>query len=137
MNKGVNSVTILGNLGGDPEVRATPSGTTVTNFTVATSDSYMDKVTNERKENTEWHRVVMFGKLAEIAAEYLRKGSQVYLQGQLKTRKWTGNDGVERYTTEIKANEMQMLGPKRPVAPTGNSQRVSGSDVAPPQDRPF
>jgi single-strand DNA-binding protein len=110
MARGINKVIIVGNLGGDPETRYMPSGSAVTNFTVATNESWKDKQTGEQKERTEWHRVVMFDRLAEIAAEYLRKGSQVYVEGKLQTRKWQGQDGQDRYTTEIRANEMQMLG---------------------------
>jgi single-strand DNA-binding protein len=110
MARGINKVIIVGNLGGDPETRYMPSGSAVTNFTVATNESWKDKQTGEQKERTEWHKVVMFDRLAEIAAEYLRKGSQVYVEGKLQTRKWQGQDGQDRYTTEIRANEMQMLG---------------------------
>lgn len=110
MARGVNKVIIVGNLGGDPETRYMPSGSAVTNFTVATNESWKDKQTGEQKERTEWHKVAMFGRLAEIAAEYLRKGSQVYIEGKLRTRKWQGKDGQDRYTTEIVADEMQMLG---------------------------
>ena len=98
---GVNKVIIVGNLGKDPEVRFMPNGGAVANITVATSDSWKDKQTGEQKEKTEWHRVVMFGKLAEIAGEYLRKGSKVYLEGSLQTRKWTNQQGQDQYTTEI------------------------------------
>ena len=111
MARGINKVILVGNLGQDPETRAMPSGKAVTNVRIATSDSWRDKQTGEQKEQTEWHSVVFFDRLAEIAAEYLRKGSQVYVEGRLRTRKWqdktTGND---RYTTEIVGNEMQMLG---------------------------
>ena len=110
MARGVNKAIIVGNLGGDPETRYMPSGGAVTNFTVATNESWKDKQTGEQKERTEWHRVAMFGRLAEIAAEYLRKGSQVYIEGKIRTRKWQGQDGQDRYTTEIIADEMQMLG---------------------------
>jgi len=110
MARGVNKVIIVGNLGGDPETRYMPSGSAVTNFTVATNESWKDKQTGEQKERTEWHKVAMFDRLAEIAAEYLRKGSQVYIEGKLQTRKWQGKDGQDRYTTEIRASEMQMLG---------------------------
>ncbi len=110
MARGINKVIIVGNLGGDPETRYMPSGAAVTNFTVATNESWKDKQTGEQKERTEWHRVAMFNRLAEIAAEYLRKGSQVYIEGKLRTRKWQGQDGQDRYTTEIIADEMQMLG---------------------------
>ncbi len=110
MARGINKVIIVGNLGQDPETRYMPSGSAVTNFTVATNESWKDKQTGEQKERTEWHRVAMFNRLAEIAAEYLRKGSQVYIEGKLRTRKWQGQDGQDRYTTEIIADEMQMLG---------------------------
>jgi single-strand DNA-binding protein len=108
-SRGINKVILIGNLGKDPETRYMPSGGAVTNLTLATSESWKDKQTGEQKENTEWHRVVFFNRLAEIAAEYLRKGSKVYVEGRLQTRKWQGQDGQDRYTTEIVANEMQML----------------------------
>ena len=110
MARGINKVIIVGNLGQDPETRYMPSGSAVTNFTVATNESWKDKQTGEQKDRTEWHRVAMFGRLAEVAAEYLRKGSQVYIEGKLRTRKWQDRDGKDRYTTEIIADEMQMLG---------------------------
>ena len=110
MARGVNKVILVGNLGQDPETRAMPSGKAVTNVRIATSDSWRDKQTGEQKEQTEWHTVVFFDRLAEIAAEYLRKGSQVYIEGRLRTRKWQDKSGNDRYTTEIVANEMQMLG---------------------------
>lgn len=110
MARGINKVILVGNLGQDPETRYMPSGAAVTNFTVATNESWKDKQTGEQKERTEWHRVAMFNRLAEIAAEYLRKGSQVYIEGKLRTRKWQDKDGQDRYTTEIIADEMQMLG---------------------------
>jgi single-strand DNA-binding protein len=106
----VNKVIIIGNLGRDPEVRYTPDGASITNVTIATTDTWKDKATGEKKEATEWHRVVFFGKLAEIAGQYLKKGRQVYVEGALRTRKWTDKEGQERYTTEIVANEMKMLG---------------------------
>ena len=106
----VNKVILVGNLGKDPEVRYMPSGEAVTNITVATTDTWKDKNSGEKKEATEWHRVVFFRKLAEIAGQYLKKGSQVYIEGSLKTRKWQGQDGQDRYTTEIVADTMQMLG---------------------------
>lgn len=106
----VNRVILVGNLGKDPEVRYMPNGDAVTNITLATTDSWKDKTSGEKKETTEWHRVVFFRKLAEIAGQYLKKGSQVYLEGSLKTRKWQGQDGQDRYTTEIVADSMQMLG---------------------------
>ncbi len=110
MARGVNKVIVVGNLGQDPETRYMPSGSAVTNLRIATNESWKDKETGEQKDRTEWHRVAMFGRLAEIAAEYLRKGSQVYIEGKLRTRKWQDKDGNDRYTTEIIADEMQMLG---------------------------
>lgn len=115
-SRGINKVIIVGNLGGDPEVKYMPSGDAVANLTVATSESWKDKATGEQREKTEWHRVAIFGKLAEIAGEYLRKGSQVYLEGQLQTRKWQDQSGQDRYSTEIVLQGfngvMQMLGGK-------------------------
>src|SRR5262245_54685697 len=110
MARGINKVILVGNLGQDPETRYMPSGKAVTNLRLATSDSWKDKQTGEQREQTEWHSIVMYDRLAEIAAEYLRKGSQIYVEGRLKTRKWQNKDGKDRYTTEIIANEMQMLG---------------------------
>lgn len=109
MARGVNKVILIGNLGRDPEVRYMPSGNAVANVTVATTDSWRDRQSGETQERTEWHRVVFFARLAEIAGEYLRKGSKVYIEGRLQTRKWQGQDGQDRFTTEIVANEMQML----------------------------
>ncbi len=117
MARGVNKVIIVGTLGNDPEVKYSASGSAIANLSVATSEQWKDKQTGEKKEQTEWHRVVIFGKLAEVAGEYLRKGSQVYIEGQLRTRKWTDSNGVDRYTTEIVIPQMggvmQMLGGKR------------------------
>lgn len=109
MARGINKVILIGNLGNDPETRYMPSGGAVTNITVATSESWKDKQTGQPQERTEWHRVVFFNRLAEIAGEYLRKGSKVYIEGSLRTRKWQGQDGQDKYTTEIVASEMQML----------------------------
>ena len=109
----VNKVIIVGNIGRDPETRFLPSGDALTNISVATSDRYKDKATGEMKETTEWHRITFFGKLAEIAGQYLKKGSQVYVEGKLRTRKYTDQSGVEKYSTEIVADSMQMLGGKR------------------------
>lgn len=109
MARGINKVILIGNLGADPEVRYMPTGGAVANITIATSESWTDKQTNEKKEQTEWHRVVIYQRLAEIAGEYLRKGSKVYIEGRLRTRKWQDQQGVERFTTEIIANELQML----------------------------
>ena len=110
MARGINKVILVGNLGGDPETRYTASGAAITNITVATSESWRDKQSGETQERTEWHRVVFFNRLAEIAGEYLRKGRQVYIEGSLRTRKWQDQSGQDRWTTEIVANEMQMLG---------------------------
>ena len=110
MARGVNKVILIGNLGKDPESRSTQAGKQVVNVTIATSDNWRDKASGEMQERTEWHRVVFFGKLAEIAAQYLRKGSQVYVEGRLQTRKWQDKNGQDRYTTEIIAETMQMLG---------------------------
>ena len=110
MARGINKVILIGNLGADPETRAMPSGTTVANLRVATSESWRDKQTGEQQERTEWHRVAFFGRLAEVAGEYLRKGSQVYIEGSLRTRKWQDKQGNERYSTEIIGNDLQMLG---------------------------
>ncbi|QBQ53684.1 single-stranded DNA-binding protein [Nitrosococcus wardiae] len=107
--RGVNKVILIGNLGRDPEVRYTASGGAIANITLATSETWKDKTTGEQQERTEWHRVVFFGRLGEIAGEYLKKGSKIYVEGRLQTRKWQGQDGQDRYTTEIVANEMQML----------------------------
>ncbi|TCK17304.1 single-strand binding protein [Thiogranum longum] len=110
MARGVNKVILVGNLGADPEVKYMPNGNAVANVTLATSETWKDKQSGENKEKTEWHRVVFFRRLAEIAGEYLKKGSQVYIEGKLQTRKWQDKNGNDRYTTEIIANEMQMLG---------------------------
>ena len=109
----VNKVTIVGNLGKDPEMRSFPNGDQIANITVATTDRWKDKTSGEMKEATEWHRVAFNGRLAEIVGQYLRKGSQVYVEGSLRTRKWTDKDGVEKYTTEIRADQMQMLGSRQ------------------------
>ena len=110
MARGINKVIIVGNLGADPDSRAMPSGNAVTNISVATSESWNDRETGEKQEKTEWHRVVFFNRLAEIAAQYLKKGSHVYVEGKLQTRKWEDKEGNERWTTEVVANQMQMLG---------------------------
>ena len=109
----VNKVIIVGNLGRDPETRYMPSGDAMTSITVATTDTWKDKATGEKKEQTEWHRISFFGKLAEIAGQYLKKGSQVYVEGSLRTRKYTDKDGVEKYATDIRADTMQMLGSRQ------------------------
>lgn len=112
MSRGVNKAIILGYLGKDPEVRYAPSGQAIANVSIATSEQWKDKNTGEKQERTEWHRVVFFNRLAEVVGEYLKKGSQVYIEGRLQTRKWQDKDGQDRWTTEIVANEMQMLGSK-------------------------
>ena len=124
-SRGINKAIIVGNLGNDPEVKYTASGSAIASLTVATSEEWKDKATGASKVQTEWHRVVLFGKLAEIAGEYLRKGSQVYIEGQLRTRKWTDNAGVEKYTTEVVVGMngvMQMIGGKQ----EGKPQQQSG-----------
>lgn len=113
MARGVNKVILIGNLGADPEIRYGTSGGAIANLRVATSESWTDRQTQERREQTEWHRVVLFSRLAEVAEQYLRKGSQVYIEGRIQTRKWQGQDGEDRYTTEIVCNNLQMLGGRR------------------------
>lgn len=117
----VNKVIIVGNLGRDPETRYMPNGEAVTNVAVATTDSWKDKQTGEKKEQTEWHRITFYRRLAEVAGQYLKKGSQVYVEGRLQTRKWTDKDGVERYTTEIIADTMQMLGSRQGMGGGGHA----------------
>ena len=137
MARGINKVILVGNLGADPETRHMPSGGSVTNISLATSESWKDKNTGERKERTEWHRVAFFNRLAEIAGEYLCKGSQVYVEGKFRTRKWQDQQGNDRYTTEIIADEMQMLGGRGDGAPRGTSTNVtepSQTGHAPPAD---
>lgn len=131
MARGVNKVILIGNLGADPEVRYTPANTAVCNLSVATSDQWRDKQTGEQQERTEWHRVVMFSRLAEIAGEYLRKGSKVYLEGRLQTRKWQGQDGQDRYTTEVVVNDMQMLDSRGGGSGPMDSDDYSGSSRGP------
>ena len=127
----VNKVILIGNLGADPETRYLPSGDAVTNIRIATTDTWKDK-SGEKQEHTEWHRVAFFGKLAEIAGEYLKKGSQVYVEGRLQTRKWQDKEGNDRYTTEIVANEMQMLESRGGADPgDGPPMRQSGAGNAP------
>ena len=128
MARGINKVIIVGNLGQDPEVKYMPSGGAVCNITVATSESCNYKSTGEKQERTEWHRIVFYRKLAEIAGEYLRKGSQVYVEGKLQTRKWQDQGGADRYTTEIVANEMQMLGGRGSASSGASSSGSTGFD---------
>jgi single-strand DNA-binding protein len=127
MARGVNKAIIIGTLGRDPEVKYTAGGSAIVNVSVATNETWKDRNTGENQERTEWHRIVIFGKLAEIAAQYLKKGSQVYFEGRIQTRKWQGQDGQDRYTTEIVANEMQMLGGR------GESSGAPASDYGRPQ----
>jgi len=119
----VNKVILVGNLGRDPETRSLPSGDQVTNIAIATTDKWKDKNSGEQMESTEWHRVSFFGRLAEIAGQYLRKGSQVYIEGKLQTRKWVDKDGVEKYSTEIRADSMQLLGSRDGGQGGGNTQQ--------------
>lgn len=137
MSKGVNKVILIGRLGKDPETRYTPSGAAVTNFSLATSEQWKDKSTGEKQEKTEWHNIVVFGKLAEICGEYLKKGNECYIEGSLNTEKWTDKEGNDRYTTKIKANNMQMLGGKpdnqSSAAPSNQqSQQQSNQQSAAP-----
>lgn len=127
MARGVNKVILVGNLGRDPEIRYTPSGSAVANITLATSDQWKDKNTGENQERTEWHRVVFFNRLAEIVGEYVKKGSQIYIEGSLQTRKWQDQGGQDRYTTEIVAREMQMLGSR-----SGGDSGFGGMDQSVP-----
>ena len=135
MARGINKVILVGNLGNDPEVRATASGARIANISVATSESWTDKNTGEKKEVTEWHRVVFFNRLAEIVEQYLTKGSQVYVEGRLQTRKWQDQNGQDRYTTEIVASDMQMLGGRgnanesAPASSTSPPQSSGGPDI--------
>lgn len=124
----INKVIIVGNLGRDPEMRTFPSGDQVANVTIATTDKWKDKQSGEMKEATEWHRVVFNGRLAEIVGQYLRKGSQVYVEGSLRTRKWTDQSGVEKYSTEIRADQMQMLGGRQGMGGQGGGQQGGGYD---------
>jgi single-strand DNA-binding protein len=132
MARGVNKVILVGNLGADPETRSMPSGMTVTNIRIATSESWKDKASGAQQERTEWHSIALFGRLGEIAAEYLRKGSQVFVEGKLRTRKWQDKQGNDRFTTEIIADNMQMLG-GRAGGGSGGERAASGSS-APPRD---
>lgn len=134
MARGVNKVILIGNLGRDPEVRYMPNGGAVANLALATSESWKDKNTGEQQEKTEWHRVVLFRRLAEIAGEYLKKGSKVYIEGKLQTKKWQDNQGQDRYTTEIVANELQMLDSRGAGASGGNYNAAPAS--APQQQAP-
>jgi single-strand DNA-binding protein len=130
-SRGINKVILIGNIGQDPEIRYTPAGSAITNISVATSETWKDKQSGQSQERTEWHRVVFFNRLAEIAGEYLRKGSKVYIEGSLRTRKWQDQQGQDRYTTEIVANEMQMLDGRGATADTGQAPIHSDYNAAP------
>lgn len=134
---GVNKAIILGNLGSDPETRYLPNGGAVTNINVATSESWKDKQTGQKQERTEWHKIVFFGKLAEIAGEYLRKGSKVYVEGSIRTRKWQDKEGQDRYTTEIVASEMQMLDSKGSSATSKAEEATPAASDSVLDDVPF
>ncbi|WP_419623655.1 single-stranded DNA-binding protein [Thiolapillus sp.] len=133
-SRGINKVILVGNLGNAPETRFLPNGSAVTNITLATSETWKDKQTGEQQERTEWHRVVFFNRLAEIAGEYLKKGSKVYIEGSLRTRKWQGQDGQDRYTTEIIANEMQMLNRVNGQQPAAAQAPAQAAAAAPAQN---
>ena len=136
MARGVNKVILVGNLGKDPEVRYMPNGNAVANITLATTESWKDKQSGEQQEKTEWHRIVMFRRLGEIAGEYLKKGSQVYIEGKLQTRKWQDSSGNDRYTTEIVASEMQMLGGRGGGGSADFSSASAPAQAAPAQSAP-
>lgn len=142
MARGVNKAILIGNLGGDPEVRYTPNGNAIANAVLATSSAWRDKQTGELNERTEWHRIVFFNRLAEIVKEYLHKGSKVYIEGSIRTRKWQDKNGIDRYTTEIIANEMQMLdsrGGQQAERDDTNEEQTSaaGADIDFDDDIPF
>jgi single-strand DNA-binding protein len=136
MARGINKAIIVGTLGNDPDVKHTASGSTVCNISVATNESWKDKTTGETVERTEWHRVVIFGKLADIAAQYLKKGSQAYFEGKIQTRKWQDQSGADRYTTEIVANDMQMLGGKHDSGQGQQSHQSKPAQSAPAAGMP-
>lgn len=136
MARGVNKVILVGNLGKDPEVRYTPSGSAVANVAIATSDQWKDKQTGEQQERTEWHRVVFFNRLAEVVGEYVKKGQQIYVEGRIQTRKWQDQSGQDRWSTEIVANEMQMLGGRGGGAGAGSGFDQGMDQSAAPQQRP-
>lgn len=135
MARGINKVILVGNLGQDPETRYLPSGGAVTNLSIATSESWKDKNTGQQQERTEWHRVVFFNRLAEIAAQYLKKGSKIYVEGSLRTRKWQNKEGVDQYTTEIVAAEMQMLDARGGAGGDYSSAPDDNYTPSPPQSR--
>lgn len=131
---GINKVIIVGHLGNEPEMRSMPNGEAVANISVATSESWTDKATGERKEVTEWHRIVLYRRLAEIAGQYLHKGSQVYVEGRLKTRKWQDNNGQDRYTTEIQGDNLQMLGSAQAPSATAPKPTAEQANQPPATD---
>ncbi len=131
MSKGVNKAIIVGNLGKDPEIRYTASGSAIANCTIATSETWKDKQSGEKQEKTEWHRVVFFNRLAEVVAEYVKKGQQIYIEGRIQTRKWQNQEGKDQYTTEIVADKMQMLGGRQDTAP--KSQPAAPQQASAPQ----
>lgn len=133
----INRVILIGNLGNNPETRYLPDGTQTVRFSLATTDTWKDKNTREKKEHTEWHRVIMFGKLAEIAAEYTHKGSQLYIEGRLRTQKWTDKQNIERYTTEIIADKMQLLGRKEGGSNSSSAPNADSGFDDPSDDIPF
>jgi single-strand DNA-binding protein len=132
----LNKVTLIGNLGADPETKYMPSGDAVTNIRIATTESWKDKTSGEKQERTEWHRIAFFGKLAEIAGEYLKKGSQVYVEGKLQTRKWQDKEGQDRYTTEIRADTMLMLGSRGGGGGGGDRHQEPAEDRQRPAAKP-
>jgi single-strand DNA-binding protein len=134
MARGVNKVILIGTLGADPETRSMPSGMTVTNIRIATNETWKDKASGAQQERTEWHSIAFFGRLGEIASEYLRKGSQVFVEGKLRTRKWQDKQGNDRYTTEIIADNMQMLGGRAGGSAGGTGGERGGGSITPPKD---
>lgn len=141
MARGINKAILIGNLGNDPDIRYTASGTAIANISLATAESWRDKNTGEQQERTEWHRIVFFGRLAEIVGEYLRKGSQIYVEGRIQTRKWQDKEGNDRYSTEVVANEMQMLGGRgggagagAPMNTDSQARAPEARNTAPPPD---
>lgn len=143
MARGINKAILIGNLGNDPDIRYTASGTAIANISLATAESWRDKNSGEQQERTEWHRIVFFGRLAEIVGEYLRKGSQIYVEGRIQTRKWQDKEGNDRYSTEVVANEMQMLGGRgggagagAPMNTDNQARAPEARNTAPPPDKP-
>jgi single-strand DNA-binding protein len=136
MARGINKVIIVGNIGGDPDVRYMPNGNAVTNVTIATSETWKDKQTGQNQERTEWHRAIFFNRLGEIAGEYLRKGSKIYVEGSLRTRKWQAQDGTDRYTTEIVVSDMQMLDSRNNQQGVQQQQAPQNNQQSAPQQRP-